>query len=590
MSAQYGKVIKTGLRRVARASLVLAFVLGVSLGMSACAKEIAIADKPVDRSATELDLRNRGITGAEQVENLQKLRSLTALDLRDNALTVEAFDAIHSFVPKADVRWSVPLGSARYDSASEQISVPDFSKADIARLGYFPKLTSLNASGSADYPALMEAQAMYPDLAVSWTCAAAGKTFSSMDEEIVCAAGTTKDDVALLLTALPGLRSVDLRGTDVLADDTASMKSEYPKVTFLTQAYLLNERYDTTKTSLTLAAADSFDAKELGDQLEYFPNLTALDLINVPASEQDVSTLAERYPSLGIRWMVPLLDDLRVASDTASLDLRGYTVSDLAAFKQKLRWFPNLTYLDMCNCGPSDAEMAQLRSELPQVKVVWMLHVGYWEIRTDIRAFSMAQYKEHEGVRFTKIGDEVRRYRWVDDEQIAKIRYCTDIEALDIGHSKFISDISFLRDLKKLRFLVISMTKVTDLSPIRNLNNLIFFEMFSMSPIDISVLYDLPQLEFYNCSNTQISDYKPLLSLTNLKRLWLIQCYLPQEELHALKVGLPDTIVIATGKHPTDTGWRFDNPTYNEMQALFGLAPQTDWQSAEYLLPENQIP
>ena len=103
-------------------------------------------------------------------------------------------------------------------------------------------------------------------------------------------------------------------------------------------------------------------------------------------------------------------------------------------------------------------------------------------------------------------------------------------------------------------------------------------------------MYDLPQLEFFNCSNTQISDYKPLLSLTNLKRLWLIQCYLPQEELHALKVGLPDTIVIATGKHPTDTGWRFDNPTYNEMQALFGLAPQTDWQSAEYLLPENQIP
>ena len=590
MAAQYKNAIRTGLRRVARASLVLAFVLGVSLGMSACAKEITIADKPVDRATTELDLRNSGITGAEQLENLKKLRSLTALDLRDNALTVEAFDAIRSLVPKADVRWSVPLGDARYDSASEQIAVPDFSKADLARLGYFPMLNTLDASGSTDYPALLEAQAMHPDLAISWTCVVAGKTFSSTDEEIVCAAGTTKDDVALLLTALPKLTSVDLRETDVLANDIAALQGQYPKITFLTQAYLLNERYDTTKTSLALAAADSFDAKELGDQLAYFPNLTALDLINVPASEQDVSALAARYPSLKIRWMVPLLDDLRVASDTASLDLRGYTVSDLAAFKQKLRWFPNLTYLDMCNCGPSDAEMAQLRSELTQVKVVWMLHVGYWEIRTDIRAFSMAQYTEHEGVRFTKIGDESRRYRWVDDEQIAKIRYCTDIEALDIGHSDLISDISFLKDLTKLRFLVISMTRVTDLSPIRNLKNLIFFEMFEMAPMDISVLYDLPQLEFYNCSNTQISDIKPLLSLTNLKRLWLIQCHLPKEELHELKVGLPNTIVIATGKHSTDTGWRFDNPTYNEMQALFGLAPQVDWQSAEYLLPENQIP
>ena len=590
MAVQHKKAIKTGLRLFTRAGLVLAVALCAALGMSACAKVITIADKPVDRTVTVLDLRNSGITGAEQIENLKKLRSLTALDLRDNALTVEAFDAIRSLVPKADIRWSVPLGAARYDSASEQIAVPDFSRADLVRLVYFPNLVSLDASGSADYQALMEAQTMYPDLTISWTCVAAGKTFSSTDEEIICAAGTTKDDVALLLTALPKLTSVDLRGTDVLANDMKTLQGEYPKITFLTQAYLLSERYDTTKTSLTLAAADSFDAEKLGDQLAYFPSLTALDLRAVPASEQDVSALSERYPAMKIRWMVPFLEGLNVDSDSESLDLRGYTVSDLAAFKQKLKWFSKLTYLDMCNCGPSDAEMAQLRSELPQVKVVWMLHVGYWEIRTDIKAFSMAQYTEHEGVRFTKIGEESRRYRWVDDEQIAKIRYCTDIEALDIGHSDLISDISFVRELDKLRFLVISMTKVTDLTPIRNLKNLIFFEMFEMAPMDISVLYDLPQLEFLNCSNTQISDIKPLLSLTNLKRLWLIQCYLPKEELHALKVGLPNTIVIANGKHSTDTGWRFDNPTYNEMQALFGLAPQTDWQTAEYLLPENQIP
>ena len=114
--------------------------------------------------------------------------------------------------------------------------------------------------------------------------------------------------------------------------------------------------------------------------------------------------------------------------------------------------------------------------------------------------------------------------------------------------------------------------------------------MFEMNLTDISVLYDLPQLEFLNCCYTPLTDNKPLLSLTNLKRLWVIHCGFSDEELHALKVGLPNTIVIAKGKHSTDTGWRFDNPTYEEMQALFGLPPQTDWQTAEYLLPENQIP
>jgi len=590
MVAQQKRAIKVGLRRFIRASLVLALACCAALGMSACAKEIMIAGKPVDRTATVLDLRNSGITDAASLQDLRKLRTLTSLDLRDNALTVEAFDAIRSLVPKADVRWSVPLGAARYDSASEQIAVPDFSRADIARLGYFPGLTSLDASGSTDYQALQETQALHPDLALRWTCVVAGKTFSSADAEIVCAKGTVLSDVTTLLSALPNLKVIDIRETDVLADDIGTLKDAYPAVAFLAQATLVGERYDSSKTSLKLAASDSFDVKKFGDQLACFPGLTAIDLSEVPASEQDVSTLMKRYPALQIRWMVPLIDDLRVDSDSESLDLRGHTVSNLAALKQKLKWFTKLTYLDMCNCGPSDEEMAQLRSELPNVKVVWMLHVGYWEIRTDIRAFSMGQTSEHEGVRFTKTGDEERRYRWVDDEQIAKIRYCTDIEALDIGHSHWISDISFVRDLHKLRFLVISMTKVMDLSPIRSLKNLVFFEMFEMKLTDISVLYDLPQLEYLNCSNTPITDIKPLLALKNLKRLWLIQCNLPKESLHALKVGLPNTIVIARGKHSTATGWRFDNPTYNEMQALYGLKPQTSWQTAEYLLPENQIP
>ncbi|MEA4913723.1 MAG: hypothetical protein VB061_04030 [Christensenella sp.] len=590
MAAHNQKTNTSFLGRFLRASLISALALCAMLGLSACSKEVTIADQAVDRQATSLDLRNCGITGAEPLQDLQKMNQLTALDLRDNALTIEAFDAIQAFVPEAYIRWSVPLGATRYDSESETLMMPDFSQADIAMLGYFPRLVSLDASGSADYAALIAAQTEYPAVSIRWTCSAAGKTFSSEAETIVCAKGTTFSDVATLLSALPNLKSIDLRETDVLAGDIASLTGTYPVVQFLTQAYLMGERYDTTKTSLRLDAADSFDAKMLGDQLAFFPDLTALDLRDVPATERDVTALCGRYPAVKIHWMVPVLDGLRVDSDTTSLDLRGYTVGDLAALKRTLKLFPQLTYLDMCNCGPSDEEMAQLRSELPQVKVVWMLHVGYWEIRTDIKGFSMAQYKEHEGVRFTKIGDEVRRYRWVDDEQIAKLRYCTDIEALDIGHSDLISDISFIRSLPKLRFLVISMTKVTDLSPVRTLKNLIFFEMFEMNLTDLSVLYDLPQLEYFNCSFTMLTDNKPLLSLTNLKRLWVIHCGFSDEALHALKVGLPNTIVIANGKHSTDTGWRFDNPTYEEMQALFGLPPQTDWQSAEYLLPENQIP
>ncbi len=234
--------------------------------------------------------------------------------------------------------------------------------------------------------------------------------------------------------------------------------------------------------------------------------------------------------------------------------------------------------------------MAALREAFPQVKVVWMLHVGYWDVRTDVKGFSLAQVGEHEGVRWTKIGEERRRYRWVTNEEIAKIRYCTDIEALDIGHSDKISDVSFVKHLSTLRFFVMSLTQTTDISAIASLKNLIFLEMFGCGMTDVSVLYDLPQLKYLNCSANVIQDIAPLLTLTNLKRLWIIHCEFTDDQLHQLKVGLPSTIVIAKGAHPTATGWRYDNPEYIEMQALFGLAPQLDWMKPEYLLPENQIP
>jgi Leucine-rich repeat (LRR) protein len=584
------EIFITSIKRFFQISTFFVLVMGSAFSLAACSSSIDILGTEVDRSAAELDLRNLEITDAQSLIGLQKLRKLTALDLRDNHISIETFEFFQSELPKCRIRWSVPLGTARYDSESKAILTKDFSQNDLGSIAYFPLLETFDATGSTNYTALVSAQTNYPAVAFYWDVMVAGSTFSNTDQDIVCAAGTTSADVDLLLSALPMLESIDLRHTNLVTDDVATYQSAYPDVKLLTNGFLLNERFDTAVTHAKLAASETFEAEVLREQLAQFPNLTELDLRDLPAEERDVVTLGERYPALQIRWNVPILDSLRVDSDTEALDLRGHTVDDLVAFKQKLRWLKNLNYLDMCNCGPSDVEMAMLRSELPQVKVVWMLRVGYWEIRTDIKAFSMAQEGEHEGVRFTKIGDEIRRYRWVTNEEISKMRYCTDVEALDIGHSHLITDISFVRQLPKLRFFVMSLAKVPDISPIRTLKNLVFLELFGCDLTDVSVLYDLPQLEYLNCSANLITDINPLLSLKNLKRLWIIKCHFTNEQLRELKVGLPDTLVIAKGAHPTATGWRYDNPRYLEMQALFGLAPQLDWMKPEYLLPINQIP
>ena len=577
------------LRRVAQRAIVLILALTLLFFTLSCAKTVTVAGVETARETVSLDLRDQGVTNVDSINGIRKLRDLTALDLRDNPLTVEAFDEIQKKLPKCEIRWSVPLSQGAVDSASEALSLDAFTPDDVALLAYFPNLASVDAP-DGDPAALIAAGAQYPGVALTWTVAAAGKTFSSEEATIVCAAATTLADAETLLNALPNMQTIDLRKTNLLAADIAALEAAHPEVSFLVNALLQGERWETGIAEADLSGLARLDVDPLLDELASFPLLTQLNLRGLPVSSDDVARVQEAYPAVHVRWDVPLLEGLAVDSDTESLDLRGYTVSDLPALEKQLGLLTRLTYVDMCYCGPSDEEMAALREAMPAVKFVWMLHIGKWDVRTDVKAFSMAQVKEHEGVRFTKVGDERRRYRWVTNEEIAKIRYCTDIIALDIGHSLVISDISFVKEMTTLKYLVLARTAVTDISAVASLKNLIFFETFGCKLTDVSALYSLPQLQYYNCSANYITDIGPLLSLKNLKRLWIIKCRFTAEQLQQIKHGLPDTIIMAYGQHQTDNGWRYDNPEYLIMQDLFGLVPQLDWIRPGYLDPNNQIP
>lgn len=568
---------------LALTALAAAFFLG-------CSATLTIAGTEVDRKAETLDLQSKGISNAESVKSLKKLHSLRSLDLRGNALEPADFEAIQAFLPECGILWSVPIGGERFDSDSTALSVPGFSAADIDTLAYFTNLTALDATGSTDYGALVKAQKAYPDAAFTWTVDAAGTTFKNDAESVLCPAETSLAETETLLAALPKLKAIDLLNTKLMFEDVEALMTQYPNVQFHVNKLLLNQKTDYLAEEAALEGSGALAVSALSEALEGFPALKTLDVRSFAVTEADVAALGKSVPNVHIRWTLSLLDGLNVDSDSETLDLRGYTVTDLTAFQQKLRLLTKLTYIDMCECGPTDEQMDAMRQAMPSIKFVWMLHIGKWDVRTDIKAFSMAQTGEYGGVVYTKPDDKKRRYRYVTNEEIAKIRYCTDIEALDIGHSLVISDISFVKYVPTLRFLVIARTSVTDISAVSALKNLVFFETFGCKLTDVSALYDLPQLEYYNCSANRITDIGPLLSLKNLKRLWIINCRFTDEQLHELKVGLPNTIIMAYGSHQTDNGWRYDNERYVEMQELFGLTPQLSWVEPGYLDPKNQIP
>lgn len=577
-------------RTIAKTITLLALAVLAAAFFMGCSATLTIAGTEVDRKAETLDLQSKGISDTESVKSLKKLRSLRSLDLRGNPLEIEDFEALSAMLPECEILWSVPVGGELFDSDSTALTLPGFSAADLDALSYFTNLHALDATGSKDYSALVEAQNAYSDVAFTWTVDAAGITFANDAESVLCPAETSLTETETLLAALPKLTTIDLLNTNLMFENVEALMGQYPNVQFHVSKLLLNQKVDYLAEEATLEGTGAPDITAITEALAGFPALTTLDMRTFDTTEEDVGAITTNYPALHVRWNVPLLEGLNVDSDSETLDLRGYTVTDLAAFQQKLKLLMKLTYIDMCECGPTDEEMSAMRQAMPQIKFVWMLHIGKWNVRTDIKAFSMAQTGEHEGVVYTKPDDKRRRYRYVTNEEIAKIRYCTEIEALDIGHSLVISDISFVQYVPTLRFLVIARTAVTDISAVSSLKNLIFFETFGCKLTDVSALYDLPQLEYYNCSANRITDIGPLLSLTNLKRLWIINCRFTDEQLQQLKYGLPNTIIMAYGKHQTDNGWRYDNDAYLEMQELFGLIPQLSWVEPGYLDPKNQIP
>ena len=129
----------------------------------------------------------------------------------------------------------------------------------------------------------------------------------------------------------------------------------------------------------------------------------------------------------------------------------------------------------------------------------------YHTVRTDDTAFSTLHNKYCTGH---------------TDVDFSVLRYCRNLQALDIGHNK-VTDISFLYDLPHLKVLILALNNISDITPIGSLKELEYLEIFRNYITDISPLANCENLVDLNLCNNTIRDYTPLMGLTKLRRLWI---------------------------------------------------------------------
>ena len=557
--------------------LILLLLLFVTFaGGCETSSSVQIGNTKVDRDAVSLDLRNSGIT---DISPLLLLDKLEMLDIRDNMLVKQDIEKLQAALPACTIIWSVPFASTRADSSSHALTLPDFSVSDIELLAFFPDLVSVDASGSTAYLALREAVNRYPSCHFSWTVVIGdGVTSNETTHLDLSGQSFASESISAALDGLPNLVTIDLRDTSLDNTVLTTLINAHPLVTFFVDMELFGHRFDSQTQEINLSAL-SVDGEILLKSLAHFPELQKVNLSGCMLSGEDKKSLLAAYPDILFVWDVELLPGFIVSSTDNEIVVTGYSSPDVDTLINGLAQLPALEKLDLCACYPpsddTNIKMERLMEAYPEIKIIWLVMVGNWELRTDIIAFSMGNQKVFDGGRY--IGPDT--YTSALNDRIIPIKYCTDLIALDMGHAKRLTDISCFSGLTKIRYLILGMTSITSLEPLSGMTELEFLECYQCYISDLSPLLNCKKLKYLNCSTTFVETIDDIVQMTQLKRLWIFKPQkLTKNDITAIKEALPNTIIASVmppSGHSTVNGWRTKNPAYLHMQRdLFKLVLQ----------------
>lgn len=237
-------------------------------------------------------------------------------------------------------------------------------------------------------------------------------------------------------------------------------------------------------------------------------------------------------------------------ADSTVLSLSGVSLEEVEA---ALPLFPNLHKVILSDTGADDEVLDQLNRAYPEISIVWTVQMGKISVRTDETWF----YPAGKGY-------------LPSNEELQKLRYCTEMIAVDVGHIR-VTDCSWLEFMPHVKYLILADTGITDISPVANLKELIYLELFNLKLDDYSPLLQCTALQDLNISSTH-ADPEPLSRMTWLHNLhWYQSHYDPstREAVNRLPEQLPQTNVMLDMVGNISNPWR-SLPNYYVFRDIIG--------------------
>ena len=347
---------------------------------------------------------------------------------------------------------------------------------------------------------------------------------------------------------LPKLRSIHVEDDIAECEAIDALREAFYEAEVSYSLSLQNQRYPYDTQELTLSALDAQTLEALLPQLERFKHIQT---VNLPQDENDISLedatrLSAAYPLLNLSYQVDLFGQ-QIGLDAERLEFENLKLDeeDLEQLRALLPAMHKLNYLKLDDCGFSNDDMAALRDDFSNIKVVWRVHFGNYHCLTDTEMI------------WATGGS-------VNDSTAGVLKYCSDVKYIDLGHS-LITNVDFLEGMPNVEVAIFAITWVSDISAISNCKNLEYLEIFSSRITDLSPLAACTHLQHVNlgsqrnASNVAIgpTDISALYDLPELKRFYCAMSKVPESQQKEMIERHPDCEFEFGQVDPTKGYWRF---------------------------------
>ena len=332
------------------------------------------------------------------------------------------------------------------------------------------------------------------------------------------------------------------------------------------QADVLGVKVKEGQTTLDLTGMKKVDSRieTFIEDLKQHPQLTEVNLTHVALSTKNQVKLVQTFPDIHFIWVVELGNAVISSEDTVmDLDTPRGEVK-LSQIAQALDALPNIERVIMHKYTPKLSTLdTYLLTPYPDVQFEWTLN---WlicdgrrvKLRNDATAFSTGKGRQDP--------------RYTSAQIWERLQYFPDLVAIDVGHNN-VSDLSFLTHFPGLRRLICIDSKkpLTDLTPLTELYELEYIELFMQNITDLTPLANHTKLLDLNLATNNITDLSPLYSCTNLQRLWISSNpNLTLEEIEEFQRHVPGCQVVYDIRKGDETGggWR-EHPHYDVIKKSF---------------------